>query len=146
MAAVKVLARDWEIAIKVAAAFVPILGLNTLTFEGSKNDADTTSFEDDGWESHLVASRGRSIKMEGFYLEDPADDSRDPGQEAVEALDEAMGQDSLGVFRRTSPSGTVKYFRASASVTSTGGGNNDPTGWAAELRVSGQVSDTDPSL
>jgi hypothetical protein len=140
-APVKVLARGWKVEIqKVDLTWVQILGLSSLTFDGEKKDADTSTFDDAGWESHQVASRGRSLKLEGFYLEDQVTKERDPGQTLVEALADAMGQESLGDFRTTSPAGTVKHFKASVAVSGVGGGNNDPTGWKADLTVSGPLS------
>jgi len=135
---VKVLARGWTLEIQNASlVWVPVLGLNTLGFDSEKNDADTTTFDDEGWQTHLVASRTRSISLEGFYLEDPDDGTRDPGQVEVETLADAIGQNSLGTFRLTSPSGTVRQFQGSANVTGFGGGVDDPSGWTAEITTSG---------
>lgn len=144
MAAVKVLARGWKVYIRTApSVYTEIKGLNTLTFDGEKSDADTTSFDTAGWTTHVVATRSMSLSLEGYFLEDPADMSRDAGQSAVETLGEAVGASSLGVFKLASPAGTIKYFQASASVSGIGGGNEDPTGWSAELTVSGQTSAID---
>jgi hypothetical protein len=51
----------------------------------------------------------------------------------------AVGLDSLGTFRITSPGGNVATFSASAEVTKGGGGNNDAATWQAVIRVSGGV-------
>lgn len=142
MAVKKVLARDWVASINtgtyVSPVWVEIKGLSTLTFSNGKNDADTTDFNSDGWEEHIVASRNAELAIEGMYLEDPSDGSRDPGQEAVETLSETMGNDSLGDFKLVSPGGTGKRFYASAQIGDVGGGNDDPTSWGATLTRSGQ--------
>lgn len=142
MAAVKVLARGWKVEIQNpdTLAWKEVKGLNSLTFDGEKNDADTTTFDDAGWNTHLVASRGRTVGLEGYYLEDPANGGRDDGQSLVDELSDAIGTDSLGNFKLTSPYGTVREFTASANVSGVGGGNDDPTGWSAELTVSGAAN------
>jgi predicted secreted protein len=138
---VKVLARDWSLEIETTKdTYKEVKGITSLTFASEKNDADTTTFDNDGWTEHLVASRTKTLTIEGFYLEDPSDGTRDEGQKAVDLLSEKMGHDSLGKFKLTSPGGTVRTFSASAAVTSIGGGNDDPTGWSCELTVSGQVT------
>lgn len=138
---VKVLARGWKLEVQNSVlAWLEIKGLNTLGFDSEKNDADTTTFDDAGWQTHLVASRAKSLSLEGFYLEDPSNKSRDPGQYEVESLSDRMGQESLGLFRLTSPAGTVRNFHASANVTGFGGANDDPAGWTAELNVSGAAN------
>lgn len=141
MAAVKVLARGWKVEIQDSLlAWKEVKGINTLTFSGSKNDADTTTFDDNGWLTHLVASRGRTITLGGYYLEDPSTGARDAGQETVDALADSIGTTSLGTFRLTSPYGTVRNLTASANVSDIGGGNDDPTGWSAELTINGAAS------
>lgn len=141
MAAVKVLARDWSLHVQDdALQWQEVKGINTLTFDGEKNDADTTTFDNDGWNSHIVASRGRSITAEGLYLEDLTTKARDAGQEFCEKLADRVGQSSLGYFKLTSPAGTVRNFYASVNVSGIGGGNDDPTAWSCEMTVSGQAS------
>jgi uncharacterized protein YjdB len=142
MAAVKVLARGWKVEIQNpdTLSWNEIKGIDTLTFSGSKNDADTTTFDDNGWNTHLVASRGRTISLGGKYLEDPTTGDRDAGQSLVDALNDAIGTESLGSFKLTSPFGTVREFTASANVADVGGGNDDPTAWSCELTCSGAAS------
>jgi hypothetical protein len=145
MPAVKVLARNWVLEVATgkdattgSLIYTEVKGINSLTFSSSKNDAETTTFDDDGWETHLVASRGRSLSVEGYYLVDPADGTRDPGQLEVEELNDKIGPESLGDFRLTNPAGKKKTFKASVNLGDIGGGNDDPTSWGAELNVSGQ--------
>ena len=142
MAACKILARDWllEIQNPDTLAWVEVKGINTFTFDGIKNEADTTTFDEDGWQSHLVASRGRSLTCGGIYIEDGTTGARDAGQALVDALADEIGCDSLGSFRLTSPGGNVRSFSASANITGIGGSNDDPTGWNAELKISGTAS------
>lgn len=149
MPVTKVLARGWKVEIDGdplaslptgTPVYTEIKGLNTLTFGGDKNEAETTSFDSDGWEEHLPASRSRTLSFEGYYYEDEATGDRDPGQGMVEDYNELNGPQGLGNFRLTSPGGKVKTFNGSVNVGDVGGGNDDPTSWGAEIKVSGKVN------
>ena len=146
MAITKVLARGWTLEVNTGTEeepeFTPIGGINTFTFSNSKNDADITDFDSEGYMEHIVASRSFEISMEGFYLEDLATGDRDAGQEKVEEYGNLVGEDSLRTYRLTTPGGTVKTFLASTNIGDQGGGNDDPTSWGATLTVSGQITTT----
>lgn len=144
MAIQAVLARGWTVEIEDEATpgtYIKISGLNQIGFDEDETDADTTDFDSDGRPSHLVAQRGNTVTLEGYYKEDPVTGERDPGQAAVEALADKTGNLSLGKFRITSPAGNMKEFMASARVSGSGG-LNDPMGWQAELRISGPITKT----
>lgn len=145
MAVAKVLARDftWEIDDGLGTStFVEIGGLTSVSPSPTKNDADTTDFDSDGWLEHMVASRGLSFSLEGHYLEDTSDGSRDPGQERVEAVAQLVGADSVVPFQITTPGGTVISCNVSCDASpfgaSGGGGNDDPASWSATINVSGK--------
>lgn len=141
MTVTKVLARDYKFEVNTGTTVSPtwteIKGLNTWSPSRVKNDANTTSYDEGGVISHIVASRGGSVTLTGFVLEDTGDGSRDPGQEAVNALDELIGYDSLGEFRITTPGGTLLQGLASVQVTEGGGGVDDASAWEAVLTKSG---------
>lgn len=119
--------------------WTPIGGLNSLTVSTEKNDTDTTDFDSDGWAEHMVSQRTGSISAEGFYKEDPVTGARDAGQEALIALADAVGYDSLKPFRITTPGGNVTIYQVSARVDApAGGGLNDTAGFTAELTWSGK--------
>ena len=144
MSAVEVLARNWDLEIEdpdTADTFVEIGGINSFTFSSDVNNAETTTFDDLGWESHLAASRSRSLSMEGFYLVDPDTGDLDKGQELINDAGSKMGQDSLIKFQLTDPGGNTKEFEATVNLADQGGGNDDPASWGAELDVSGQPTD-----
>ena len=144
MATVEVLARNWDLEIEdpnTADTFVEIGGINSFTFSSDVNNADTTTFSDLGWESHLAASRSRSLSMDGFYLVDPDTGDLDKGQELINDAGSKMGQDSLIKFQLTDPGGNTKEFEATVNLADQGGGNDDPTSWGADLDVSGQPTD-----
>lgn len=144
MAVRKVLARGFKVEINTgteqAPVWTPIKGLETIGFATSKTDADTTDMDSNGNDEHVVASRSREITLEGFWLEDKQTGERDPGQEAVDALNEAVGDESLGEFRLTTPGGKVRRFLASVSVEGPTGGKNEMAKWNATLTVSGAVT------
>lgn len=134
---VKVLARDWVWEIEDQGDYIRIGGIESFSPSPTKSDADGTDFDSQGWEEHQVATRGVSYTLEGFYKEDPDTGLRDAGQEAVEALANRTGRESLGDFRLTSPGGTTITFKASADIPTSGGGHNDNTSWSATVRMSG---------
>lgn len=149
MAVTKFLARDLAIAISTAVGvdtiagtaddtWTVIGGLNTLTHAPSTSRADTSSFDSNGRDEHLVASRGETWTLAGFSLEDVANGTRDAGQEAVEALGKLVGPAGIGWFQITSPGGNIIRFQASVETTLHGGGHNDAAAWQAVLTVTGE--------
>ena len=153
MAITKFLARDLTIAISTDVGvdtiagtsddtWTDIGGLNSLTHAPSTSRADTTSFDSNGRDEHLPASRGETWTLAGFTLEDVSDGSRDPGQEAVEALAKLVGPSGIGWFKITSPGGNTIVFQASAETTLHGGGHNDAAAWQAVLTVTGEPTYT----
>jgi hypothetical protein len=138
MAATKYLARDLTCEIEnpdVPTTFIHIGGLNTLTHSPSTSRADTTDFDSNGHDEHLVASRGETWTLAGFSIEDVVTGDRDAGQEAVEAIGKLIGLGGFGNFN-TSPCNTIA-FEASAEVTLAGGGHNDAAQWQAVLTING---------
>lgn len=140
----KILARDCTFDINTGTVGTPVWvainGVNQFGPQWSGNQADTTTFSDGGWLTHLMASRGATFGIGGLVIESEADGSRDPGQEACEALALEIGQSSLKQFRITTPGGNTVKFLASATApitTGTGGGNDDPNGWQLDLTMSG---------
>lgn len=142
--ALKVLARDFGFAVNTGTAgspvWVDIAGLSSFSLSPSANDANTTTFDDEGWISHMKASRGGSMSAEGQFIEDESDGSRDPGQEAVEAWAMEIGQSSLKQFRITTPGGSTLVWDASVVVpigTGGGGGTDDASSWKMDVTFSG---------
>lgn len=146
MAVTEVLARGFTFELNTGSEAVPnwvaVGGINTWSHSPQSNDANTTTFDDDGRMSHMKASRGDQFTLNGLYQEDPDDGSRDPGQEACEAWADEIGPASRKQFRITSPStgGAVKTFTATATVTSGGGGNDDPAAWSCAMTVDGAIT------
>lgn len=145
MAVVKVAANAFKVEVLTDPAlqtWTEIKGLNSIEFSPSSERADTTSYDDGGWASHLLVQRGLSLTLEGFRLEDPDTGARDPGQEFVEDLGMAVGAAAVGTFRLTSPGGETIQFTATVDATPLGGGNTDAATWSAELQVTGEPTIT----
>ena len=143
MAKVKILARhltgELNTGTDALPVWTPIGGLTSQTFDSDKTDTDDTDFDSDGWAEHKVVQRANSIALEGFYKEDPATGDRDAGQEALIALADAVGYDSIKPYRVTTPGGNMTEYQVSAKVNGpSGGGLNDNAGFSAELTVSGK--------
>lgn len=144
MALTKVLARDWtfEVEDPTAGTFVPVGGVETFEFSGSKTDEDTTDFNSGGWAEHIPTLRSRTLTVNGFRLEDESTGERDPGQELIDELANKTGEEGLGNFKLTSPGGTLYEFKGSVEPASFGGGHTNVTSWGATITVSGKVEIT----
>jgi hypothetical protein len=141
MPIVRVLAREWKIEVKNSSSeFVEIGGINTFAFGGGKTDADTTGFDSEGWSEHLVAQRGRTLTIEGFFLEDPTDGTRDPGQAVIDELASKISSEAIGDFKLTTPGGKVMQFSGSVEPADVGGSTNDVTSWGATITVTGNIA------
>lgn len=142
----KILARDFDFHLNTGTVGVPvwteILGVNSWSHSPTGNDADTTTFDEDGRLSHMKASRGDSFTLDGLYLTDVGTATRDAGQAAVAAWADEIGPDSLKQFRITNPDTTTLVFLASATTTQGGGGNDDPAAFSIAMTVSGIVTNS----
>ena len=142
MAIRKIIAREftWEVESATAGTWLAIGGLTTFSRSLSKTDTDTTDFDDDGVEAHLVGSRGASYSLEGHYLEDTegaAVGDRDVGQARCEEVALLVGAASINGFRFTTPGMTVVTIQGSCVVTGPGGGSNDSASWSVAIMRSG---------
>ncbi|MGM0437491.1 MAG: phage tail tube protein [Bacillota bacterium] len=135
---------DWEdywIALG-DTGYADIGGITSFSPSREKNDADVTDFDSQGWLEHIVASRGLSFDVEGYHIEDDTTGARNPGQYLIEQLALTHKDASIDIFRMINPSGTNIDFEVSADAPpegiSTGGGNDDPSGWSCTLTMTGQ--------
>mgnify|MGYP001191700210 CR=1 FL=1 len=149
MAITKVLARHWTVEVQTGEdattgdpIWTRVNGLTSIGFSSSKNDADTTDFDSEGVQTHLPASRGYELTLEGQMLEDQDTGERDEGQQFLEELSYKIGPDGLGNFRLTSPGGNMREFQGSVNIEGPSGGNDDPTAWNVTVRVSGKPTVT----
>ncbi len=144
-----ILARDYTFELDPTGEgdWVEIEEINTWTPAPVGNDADVTTFSDQGHLAHLKASRGLGITLAGIQGYDIVTHERAAGQVAVEAWGALMGPDSVKPFRITDPYGSTKTFNATALVTSGGGGNDAPSAWTVVVTRSGATAeDTLPAV
>lgn len=144
MAVTECLARGFDFELNTGGGtWVAVEGINTWSHAPQANDADVTTFDDEGRMAHLKASRGDQFTLNGLYQEDPDTGARAAGQLAVEEWAQEIGPESIKNFRVTSPGGVEREFACSATVTSGGGGNDDPNAWSVAIMVSGAVTRSD---
>ena len=135
MPVVRVLTRGWKIEVNG----IPIKGMQEMTLNRTKSNADTTTQDDAGFETHLVARRGGSISFKGLYLEDEVTGERDPGQEACEVLGRKIGADSIGAFKLTTPGGKEYTLYGSVEISDTGGAEDDASSWGMKIDLTGPI-------
>lgn len=142
MAVTKVLARDWTVEVDDGTGtYLTVNSLDQITFAGNKNDTDVTDFDSAGWEEHLVSQRGRTLTLQGNWLEDPSTGTLDAGLQRLLDLNDLVGAAAASSFRMTSPGGNVKTFSATVNFgQGPDGATNDQGKWQAEVKVSGQVA------
>lgn len=146
MPVTKILARDYDFHLNTGTVgsptWVEIKGIQTWTPSSVANDADTTTFDEDGWQSHLKASRSGTVTLDGLVLTDVSTGDRDPGQAAVEAWALEIGPDSIKQFRVTAPDTTTVVALASATVTKGAGSTDAAAGWQVNVTYSGSITDS----
>lgn len=149
MALTKILVRQFKFKLNTGTVAVPvwteIKGIDTMSPSPSKQDADTTTFDDDGVETHMTAARGLSFTISGkMAYTDAERTTRDPGQAAAKAWAAEIGPESLKQFQIVYPDAvsTTDTFFASANTTDGGGGNNDPAAFSLEVTRSGATTTT----
>ncbi len=137
----KVLARNWGKKVKLAAGtWQEIEGIHAFTVAATSAAADMTDFDSAGYKEHLVANRGATITLEGYFEEDLSTGARAPGQERCEVLAHAVSQAGLGEFKLTSPGGTVWYFEGSCEVDGPSGNAAQATTWQCKVTVNGSIT------
>jgi hypothetical protein len=117
--------------------FVKVGGLNTITLSPSKKEADTTTFDNAGWDSSTVVSRGLTVKGAGHALYDPSG-AKDPGQVACEGYATEIGTAARATFEIRTPGSHAYRFTGDVTVTAFGGGANDVAAWDVEIKVSAE--------
>lgn len=142
---VKVLARDHDFHLNTGTVGSPvwteIKGILSFSFSPQIGRADTTTFDEDGVQSHLPASRGLGFTLTGKVVyADLDNDERDPGQAAAIAWAGLIGPSGLKQFRITYPDGSTDVFLASASQTPGGGGVDDASEFSLDIQRSGATT------
>jgi hypothetical protein len=138
----KIEARGYIVQVAVGATptWTAVAGLTTLTPNYGDHDAHTesTDFDSQGQYEEVVLQRGGSLKLEGIRRVDPVTGIADPGQAALDALAQGLGDNSLGQIRfRYRTETQWRVWTVTAKSTEFGGGTNDLGKWGVELNRSG---------
>lgn len=110
----------------------------TVSYDENEEVVDTTTFDSEGYYEAEKLQIGAQFEMEGLFLQDPTDGTRDAGQQLVEERAELLGYEGLTNLRFRYPGATTwKTWSAVISVGEQGGGTNDKTSWNATFIRSG---------
>jgi len=138
-----VLARTFLLSVNTGTVasptWTPIKGITGISPAQSAQRTDNSDFDTNGWESHDVVMRGRSLSVAMNYKADPTDGSEDPGQAAVIALGDATGTAAKKQFKYVAPGtgGKGHTFTASADIAWPGGDKVNNAVFTADLTVDG---------
>jgi len=142
----KVLSRDFKIAVNtgtiVAPTWTPIGGLDEdgIAISTSSREVDFMDADDAGLAKPVVIGHGYGVNLKGARMEAASDGTRDPGQQAVEAMQDVVGLAAMLQYQITSPAAAtpeVLTFQATSNVNSMGGG--EKAAWTCELKVFGAI-------
>jgi hypothetical protein len=132
MAVIPIEGRSVSFEIDPGTGYVEVKGIEELTLGAETSDSTWTTKEDAGCQNGLIASRGKTIKVKGKLLVDPATGTRDPGQAAVETAAALVGYASLVSVRITpapSDQSTPEEFSATIVLDDVGGDINKEVDW-----------------
>lgn len=140
MGATQINNRDWIFQIRTALLPAPVwaefaeLTEFDLNLGENEEEADTTTFEDNGNYSEEIMQRGATLKLTGKHSRNATTGERDPGQAAADLLATKTGAASRGVIRmRHESDDNWTEWDATARPDSSGGELNEKTGWEMEF-------------
>lgn len=139
MAVTKFLGRDIAATVDIAAVYTHIGGIDSITHAPSKTNSASTDFDSNGRSEHIVAERGDTYTIAGWYLKDEATGALDPGQEALQAASWQVGAAAIISVRLTFPGSGSDTFSCSVDFTGPHGGRNDIAKFQAVLEVTGAI-------
>jgi len=140
----KVLSRDFKIAVNTGTTEVPVytdiggLDEDGISFSTSSREVDYMDADDGGLAKPVVIGHGYTCAIKGARMESAVDGTRDPGQAAVEAVQDMTGLAGMLMYQITSPAATtpeVLTFSATSNVNAFAGG--EKTAWTADLHIFG---------
>lgn len=138
----RVLARNWKFFVETATpkTFTRITGLETFSISHSSEELDTTDFDNDGYDSHVIIGRGVELSLEGAMKMDTKTKERCPGQERLEVIAEGFLDESIAKLHIEDPAGNVYEFTGSVTLGSIGGGTKDKTSWGATVKGASKMT------
>ena len=142
MAKTQINNRDWIFQIQTApTTWADIAELTEFDLNPGENDeeADTTTFEDDGNYREEIMQRGATLDLSGKYSMTAG--VRDPGQAACDDLGTKTGTDSVGMIRMRHESETDwTIWECTCRPDSRGGDLNEKTDWEVEFTRCGPAT------
>lgn len=136
MTPVQIPVRDTILEVSDGAPTTPtwteVGGLTKFTLKPGENEEvqETATFDSDGQYEEYKMQRGATIELEGKLYADPDDDTRDPGQQAIEDNAAAVGVESRGQIRfRRSAATEWKVWDCTTTSGEQGGETNETTGF-----------------
>ncbi len=143
MPVTKVNAENYDFEVNTGTIASPtwtnISGIEDFDLGDSTTRADTTDIDSSGVEENRVIRRGHSITLNGHWLEDESDGSRDAGQEALETAARAVGSAAEVGVRVTTPGGTTEISQFTVEH-SRSGDKNDVTKFSFTLTRTGATT------
>lgn len=136
--------RDWIFEILTApSTWTGIAELTEFDLNPGENseEADTTTFEDDGEYREEIMQRGATLDLTGKFSIDPDTGTRDPGQAACDDLCTKKGPESVGSIRMRHESETTwTVWECTCRPDSRGGDLNEKTDWEVEFTRCGAAT------
>jgi hypothetical protein len=149
MAPQKYLARNHRFSITEdesyqTATWTTISGVNAWSWSEDSADADSSDFENSGWTSSFVVTRGATLGIEGQYLIDEVNGTKDAGQLIAETAAHDFGPSGFRWVRvqalntaRDTAIGSI-IVQASIKMGEGGGGMEDINPFSLECLVQGK--------
>ncbi len=140
-------ARDYVFQVSTAGVtYTTISGIQNWGFKPTYKTADAGTIADGGWGKELTMGAVITFNLEGLYLEDSTDGTRDAGQAIVDTASGLFGVAGLYYFKITH-TGTgyvtdVLTFRGAVQLTDQGGKENDLAPWGAQITSYGKPTGT----
>ena len=140
----KVLSRDFKIGVNTGTIAMPVytniggLDEDGISFSTSSRETDFMDADDGGVAKPVIIGHGYTCALKGARMESVLDGTRDPGQAAVEAMQDITGLAGMLMYQITSPAAAtpeVLTFSATSNVNAIGGG--DKSAWTADLHIFG---------
>lgn len=143
----KVLSRDFTFDVNtgtiLSPTWTPLGGLDEdgISFSTSSREVDFMDADDGGLAKPVVIGHGYTCSLKGARMESSVDGTRDPGQAAIEAMQDITGLPGMLQYQITSPAAAAAEtltFTASSNTNPMAGG--EKTAWTSELKIFGAVT------
>lgn len=120
----------------VGSVYVPVSGMQSLTWGEDRDDIETTS-DGASYKTYIMGDRDVSVAFEGIRLTDPINNKRDPGQRLVEQAARKDGAAGIRTYRVVHlATATTNYIQLDGYTMNGefGGGRNEATPWSMNVK------------